>query len=192
MPTVISGNLDQVILELRNRLNSPDLAKALGKSLSEHLQDSFSASLEERSGNTLRALEYISEPQREGNRWIIGVGKKSDLGTADEPAPVGTLREFFDDFPELRPGPWKSIPESYQDRLAQMRRQGMYGGKGPTYANYAWIQNQGAPTAFINATHFIDTAKQEWQADVPRVIDEWWSSLGLRGKLRATISGIFK
>lgn len=192
MITVSGDSLDQAILDLRGRLNSPDLVTQIGRGLSDQLKESFTDSgLISRSGATLRALSFVGEPQRIGNAWTIGVGSREDLGEENQPAPTGTLRAFFGDNPELYPTPWKGIPQSYQEKLAQLRRTGLYGGRGATYANYMWVQNAGAPSAYITGRHFIESALAQWRSDVPNIISEWWTSLGRLGRVRRTILGIF-
>ncbi len=192
MFTTSGDSLDQAILNLKGKLNSPDLVTQMGQSLSEQLKESFTASgLISRSSATLEALSYVGEPQRISNGWTIGVGNRDDLGAEDEPAPRGVLREFFNDNPELRPSPWRGIPESYQEKLASLRRAGMYGGRGPTYANYMWVQDKGSAEAYISGRHFIESGLAMWRSIAPDIISSWWESIGTAGRIRRTILGVF-
>jgi len=190
--TVSGDNLDQFLEGLESRFNSPEVAMLLAQDLSEKLVESFSSSgLDSRSGATVRALSYVAEPERTGNGWILGVGDRDALGEEDQSAPRGTLRSFFSDHPEIRPSPWAYIPQSYKDVLESMRRAGMYGGRGPDYANYMWVQNAGNAEAGISGKHFIESALSSWESGSDDIVNDWWSSLSTLGKAKRYVKGAF-
>lgn len=173
---MITGNrFDQFIDGIQRKIESPDLIVSLGNRLSEQLQLGFGASgLTPRSGATLRALESISEPERTGNGWRIGVGDASALGSESDSAPRGVLRQFFEDNPQIRPSPWRRIPETYKQKLEAMRRAGMYGGRGPNYANYFWAQDQGSTGAHISKRDIVNPALDRWRSEVPYFIEDYF------------------
>lgn len=193
MPVTVSGtSLDQYISNLEAKFNSPDLIEAMAESLAGHLQESFQASgLQSRSGAGLSALTYVGEPERTGQGWSMGVGDRDALGGENDPAPRGVLRQFFSDNPSITPSKWRRIPRSYKEQLEAMRRAGMYGGRGPNYANYMWIQNSGNATAEIGGRHFIESAVSEWKTQVPDIINDWWQSLGTVGRFKRRVAGVF-
>lgn len=193
MPVTTSGtSLTQWIDGLRGKFNSPDLVQSLGNALAEDLVQAFQESgLQSQSGATVRALSYVGEPERSGNAWRIGVGDKDALGNEYDPAPRGTLRQFFNDNPGLKPTPWRAIPPAYKQQLELMRRAGMYGGRGPNYANYMWVQNAGNSAAGISGHGFIEMGLSTWRGQVPDLINEWWQSLGTLGRFKRTVAGVF-
>jgi hypothetical protein len=169
------SDLNQRIIDFRAQLNDPSLAVRIANDLANKLQEAFrNTGLISRSGATLQALSYVSNPERISNGWAIGVGRYRDLGDESQPAPMGTLRDFFADNPVLRPTPWRMIPRPYQEKLAQLRRMGLYGGRGATYANYAWVQNAGNSVAYIPARNFMTLGLNTWRSNVPKLIGEWW------------------
>ena len=194
MPQIlITGNrFDQRIEMIQKSLNSPDLVEAIGYNLAAHLAEQYSFSgLEVRSGAALNALTYVGEAERVGgNAWTIGVGNREDLGEEDQPAPEGTLRAFFNDNPEIPPSPWKFIPPDYKMKLEQLRRMGMYGGRGPSYANYIWVQNNGSASAYIDRRQFIDGALMYWRNEAQSIADEWWKSIGFGGRMIRRFAGM--
>ena len=169
--TTSGDNLDIFIRDVEDSLESSELISSLGDTLSGTLVDSFHASgLQSKSGATVKALEYVSDPQRIDGGWKIGVGNGDALGEEGQSAPRGTLRSFFSDRPEIRPTTWAGIPPSYKDVLESMRRSGMYGGRGPDYANYAWVQNSGNSAAGIPSTGFIDSGVSNFMTAADDVI----------------------
>lgn len=192
MPLTITGErLDQRIEILERKLNSPDLILALGSDLASALGDAYESSgLRVVSGAGIRALTYIGEPERSGNGWTIGVGDRGALGDEGDPAPRGVLRQFQEDN-GLRPSPWKYMLQSYKDKLETMRRSGMYGGRGPLYANYMWVQDQGNATAYITGRNLIDNGVSVWRSRADDIVSEWWESLGTFGRFKRSIAGIF-
>lgn len=192
MPLRITGDrLDLAIEGLERSLNSPDLVRMLADDLADSLEEAyFTSGLQVVSGAGLQALTYVGEPQRRGSGWSIGVGDADALGSESEPAPKGVLRQFQEDY-GLRPSPWKHMPMRYQDILASMRRTGMYGGRGPKYANYMWVQDVGSYDAYIRSRKFIDRGVSSWRSRADDVVAEWWESIGTLGRIKRTILGRF-
>jgi len=176
MPVTITGNGRDFIIRLQRKLESPDLIQQLGETLADSLQQGFDASgLKSDSGATKNALSKVGQPQRTGSGWSIGVGDARRLGEPNETAPHGTLREFFRDFPEAFAPAWKYIPQAYQEKLAQMRRAGMYGGRGPDYAHYAWAQERGSARAFIPQRAFIEYGRGMFAARATRIVEAYFA-----------------
>ncbi len=174
MPIAITGGrFEQFISGIEAKLDSSDLIVELGNRLSEQLRLGFSASgLTPRSGASIRALEYVGQPERITNGWRIGVGNADALGDESQPAPRGVLRAFFSDN-KLKPTPWRGIPPDYKVKLEAMRRAGMYGGRGQNYANYLWVQNRGNMGVYISARNFIGPAIERWREDARYLIEEY-------------------
>jgi len=194
MPVTVNGaGLDQWIAGIKGRFESPELIQQLGQSLADDLGLAFMASgLTSRSGAGFKAITTVNEPEKTANGWKIGVGDRKALGDENQTAPRGTLRAFFEDNPTIRPSPWRGIPQSYKEKLEAMRRAGMYGGRGPDYANYMWVQNRGSGEAHIAGRHFIETGLNRWRGRVPDIINQWWQGLGRIGRAKETIRGIFR
>lgn len=180
MPVTVTGQGFNTFIEgIRRKLDSPDLIQQLGNSLAQALKEGFQSSgLQSRSGATVAALSFVGEPERVGNGWRIGVGNADEAGHPEDPAPSGTLRQFFQDNPVLRPTPWRRIPPDYKEQLEVMRRAGMYGGRGPSYANYLWVQNYGSSGAEIEGRNYIDPAIDQWRQQVPEMIQEYFRAQG--------------
>lgn len=182
MPVTVTGNrFDTFIQEIEQKLNSPDLIQQLGESLAESLKQGFlSSGLQSQSGATVAALTFVGEPEQTGNGWRIGVGNAEEAGHPEDPAPTGTLRAFFNDFQRafpgsnLRPTEWRRIPPDFKTLLEAERRAGMYGGRGPMYANYLWAQNYGSGAAHIAPHGYIDPALESWRQQVPDMIREYF------------------
>jgi hypothetical protein len=198
MPVTVTGeSLTQFISGLKRQFNSPDLIQELGQALSDNLVEAFTASgLNSRSGATVEALSVVGEPQRTGTGWNIGVGNKEALGNENESAPRNTLREFYDSIGggtgQVRKyANWQGLSDSNKALLEQGRRAGLFGGRGPKYANYMWIQNKGNPKAIITGRHFIEQGVASFQSQAPNIINEWWASLGRVGRFKRTVAGVF-
>ncbi len=166
------------VQNLESRIVTPELVQELGNRLAEKLVDGFNSSgLVSRSGATVAALSSVGEPVQRGNGWSIGVMDASAAGHPEDEAPRGTLRDFFTDmrraYPQdnLRPSPWKDIPQTYKDFLEAERRSGMYGGRGPDYANYLWVQDEGNARIYIPSHPYIARSVDEWKAEAPDIIE---------------------
>jgi hypothetical protein len=96
------------------------------------------------------------------------------MGDVNQSAPRGTLREFFEDNKEATAPVWRYIPGRYKEKLEAMRRAGMYGGRGPDYANYVWAQEKGNAKALIAGRHFIENGTNRWRARRGQIIDDWY------------------
>jgi hypothetical protein len=155
--------------------------------MSECLVEAFSTKLESQSGATVRALSVVGEPYRWSNQygtgWKVVVGDAEALGNKSDSAPRGTLRAFYDYLEGnlestgrvIPYTPWAQIPNYYKGLLEQGRRAGMFGGRGPNYANYAWIQDAGNAKADITATHFIEEGKKLFESRTSGYLREWRS-----------------
>jgi hypothetical protein len=156
-----------------------DLPRTLAQALSDQLIAGYESSgLVTRSGATLKAWEKVGEPTVSSDGFEIGVGDAEAAGSPQDEAPRGVLREFFTDmkraFPGeyLRPSPWKDIPQTYKGILESARRSGMYGGRGPDYANYLWAQEEGRSEVYIPAHPYINAAVEEWKNMISDIVSE--------------------
>jgi hypothetical protein len=172
MPLTITGDrFETLIAGIERKLDSPDLIIELGESLAGHLKDGFAASgLQSRSGATIAALTYVGQPESSGTGWSIGVGDANAAGSESDSPPRGVLKAFQQDN-SLRPSPWKDMPQTYKDKLESLRRSGMYGGRGPMYANYLWVQDRGSAEAYISGHNYLDPAVAAWRQEVPSIIN---------------------
>jgi hypothetical protein len=168
--TVPVTNLTRVL----DKLESPELIERLGASLSKQLADNSPVA----SGANKRAWQHIGTPTKIVGGWRIGVGDGEALGSPDDPAPRGTLRAFFDYLESQGAKPaytdWRNMQPAHQDKLEELRRGGLFGGRGADYANYAWIQNAGNMKARVTATHFIDRSLAEWRSEVPAIVRSYF------------------
>jgi len=190
--TFNSANLSQFIDGIKLRFDSPELVTRLGQELAKDLGQAFSASgLQSRSGAGLAALTTVGEPTRNGRGWQISVGDKSALGSKNDPAPKGTLAQFYtylEGTGRVRKyTKWAQMSKSNQELLEKMRRAGLMGGRGPKYANYMWIQNYGNATAQITGRHFIENGLTAFRARSRGIINDWWNKSGHMGGLRVRV-----
>ena len=190
MPVTISGQgLNQIVNNLHRLADDPELALQLGKALSECLVDAFQSTNSSVSGATVRALSKVSPPEKTGSGWKISVGDGDAVGLESQSAPRGTLRAFYkfvEGGPERSRGAtgtikkysnWQGMSSANKRLLEQGRRAGMFGGRGPNYANYMWIQNTGNLKAGITGRGFIAKGTTQWRADVPRIVERYIESV---------------
>jgi hypothetical protein len=176
--TVTLTNPLERLQQKLDRLNSsPELIEKLGADLSKRLSDNSPVD----TGATARAFKHIGQPTKIVNGWKIGMGSGEAFGSEDEPAPCGTLRAFYSYLEsqgvEVRYTDWRNMEPAHQDRLAQARRKGLYGGRGVDYANYMWIQNAGNSRAHIRPLHFIEKSITEFRSSVGDIIREYFTTL---------------
>jgi len=168
-----TGSLAGFIQSIEVKFNSPGLVMQLGYSLANSLLKNTPID----TGAAERALTYVGEPERTSTGWSIGVGDKSRTGDKDDPAPSGTLRDFFTYLKQsgvkVRPSNWWGLPGELKQKLAAERRAGKFGGRGEGYANYIWVQNYGNAKAGITATHFIEKSLDEFRANSDRIIGDY-------------------
>ena len=162
--SVQSQGIEKFLIRLEQKLNSPDLIVALGTDLATSLV--AEAQFNRPTGATAAALSVVSAPDRTSTGWSIGVGDKSKTGDRNEPAPTGTLRDFFTYLERtgvsIRPTNWWGLPRDLKEQLAVERRGGKFGGRGGGYANYMWVQNYGNSKAGIVGTGFLERGVQRW------------------------------
>jgi hypothetical protein len=173
-------SLYDFIQRIELRYTSGDLPRALAQALSDQLIAGYESSgLVTRSGATRKAWDTVGEAIVSNDGFEIGVGDAEAAGGPQDQAPRGVLRQFFTDmksaFPEeyLRPSPWKDIPQSYKGFLETQRRSGMYGGRGPDYANYLWAQEEGRSDVYIPSHPYINAAVEEWRSRVSGIIGNY-------------------
>jgi hypothetical protein len=174
MPLTITGDrFETLISGIERNLDSPELIIELGNSLTEHLAAGFAGSgLQSRSGATVAALSYVGQPEPSADGWSIGVGNADAAGSESDPAPQGVLSAFQENN-KLRPSPWYQMEQTYKDKLESLRRSGMYGGRGPMYANYLWVQDRGNSKAFIDAHNYIDPSVEAWRQEAPDIVNRY-------------------
>ncbi len=167
----------QIVIEsagrLISKLESPELITTLGNLLAQRLSGAAPVS----SGATQRALSVVGQPQKTETGWKIGVGSGRDTGQPEDASPHGTLRAFYDYLEStgvrVRRTAWSGLSRDNKLRLEQERRAGRFGGKGPTYANYLWVQNFGNPVARIGGTHFLERAVEDFREEAGEVIRQY-------------------
>lgn len=130
------------------------------------------------------ALGYVSQPEKTGKGWKVGVGNRKYLGDKETPSPKGTIWAFLKDYPQFFKFPreingrknyskataWRDLPEAGKRMLDGQRQAGKYGGIGANYARYIWAQNDGNAGAGITAQNFLETAIKSWKAKVPELV----------------------
>ena len=175
MPVTITRSGYDIALRLKQKIESPDLILELGQALSDDIGLSFVASgLRSKTGSALDAITDVGTPQRSGAGWSIGVGNAGRTGRPGGSAPRGVLEEFLRDN-DLGPRYWKYIPKLYKDKLEMMRRAGMYGGRGPDYANYVWAQERGNGRALIPARGFIEAGLGRWMSRASGIVGGYFA-----------------
>jgi len=187
MPIRVSGmDFRRQTEEIVQQMDSPELVEQLGQALSEELVKAFTTSgLKSQSGATVRALSVVGRPERWANQygggWRITVGDDDALGDKRDKPMKGTLASFYSylegqlesEGPVIPYTPWKPIPDKYKRLLEQGRRAGMFGGKGPNYANYMWTQNYGSTKADIVGRHFIEAGVQNFRVRAGDIVDDF-------------------
>lgn len=190
MSVTFSGDrARQIIQGIRQKMESPDLIVELGNSMAANLVGSFNASgLTSQSGATVRALSKVGEPERTANGWRIGVGDGEAAGKEGQPAPRGTLRAFYDYIEGGLEGyagatgrvhkytDWWGMSSANKRLLEQGRRAGLFGGRGPDYANYLWVQDKGNARARITAKPFIDIGVGMWRESAPDIVNRHFNA----------------
>jgi hypothetical protein len=105
------------------------------------------------------------------------VGDASKTGKPEDQAPTGTLRAFFDYLQSTgwkgRYTDWWGLSPENKEKLETERRGGKFGGLGPNYANYIWVQNYGNAKAGIKRKEFIEKSLEEFRKEAKRIIGDY-------------------
>lgn len=170
MPVTSSGNIRQHVQGVVRSLDSPELIESLGQLLAEEL----GARAPVASGAARDALTVVWPAEKTSTGWAIGVGDASLTGKPSDPTPRGTLREFFNDNPGVRPSAWKYLSYLNKMRLETARRaEGKYGGRGARYANYIWVQEFGNNRAGVVARPFMAEAEEAWRSKAQTMVGDY-------------------
>ena len=177
MPVSVQmAGANQVLERLKQKLSSPELVEQLGTSLATQL----SAVAPRETGATAAALGTVGTPTQTGAGWSIGVGDKEKVGNRNEPAPSGTLRDFYEYLKNtgngVKPTDWWGLAPDLKELLASERRTGRFGGRGAGYANYMWVQNYGNAKARIRGTYFLQEAIKAWRAQVSEIVRAYFAT----------------
>lgn len=129
------------------------------------------------------ALTFSEGPNKESDRWWMGVGDMVRLGDPTTPAPRGTIKKFVEDH-NIRQGyipnfrselAWWYLTADQRRLLRDERLAGKYGGAPAGHAFYGWLQETGTYPAPRGAKGkwFIRDTTAELVSALRSTVDMW-------------------